>query len=37
MEPFGEFIILLIKQFAGGPGPIENNLMRFGLAAVFWL
>ena len=27
---------MLLAQFAGGPGGIENNLMRFGLAAVFW-
>jgi signal transduction histidine kinase len=37
MQSFGEFILLLIRQFSGGPGPIENNLTRFGLAAVFWL
>lgn len=36
MESFGKFIILFIQQFAGGPGAPENNLMRFGLAAVFW-
>jgi len=36
MENFGEFILLFIGQFAGGPGPIENNLTRFGLAAIFW-
>ncbi len=36
MKSFGEFILLLIQQFAGGPGPIENNLMQFGLAAVLW-
>lgn len=37
MESFWEFLLLLIRQFAGGPGPIENNFVRFGLAAVFWL
>ena len=37
MESVGEFFLLLIGQFAGGPGPIENNLMRFSLAAVMWL
>lgn len=37
MESFREFALLFIQQFAGGPGPIENNLMRFGLAAAFWL
>ena len=29
--------LLLLAQFAGGPGPKENNLMRFGLPAVLWL
>jgi signal transduction histidine kinase len=37
MESIGEFFLLLIQQFAGGPGPAENNLARFGLAAVMWL
>ena len=37
MENFGDFILQLIRQFAGGPGPMENNFVRFGLAAVFWL
>ena len=37
METFWDFLLLMIKQFAGGPGPSENNLVRFGLAAVFWL
>lgn len=36
MEPLGNFLLLLIRQFAGGPGPIENNLVRFGSAAIFW-
>ena len=31
-----EYILLFIAQFAGGPGPVENNLVRFGLAAVLW-
>lgn len=31
-----EFLIQLLSQFAGGPGPPENNLVRFGLAAIFW-
>ncbi len=33
---FFEYIILLLSQFAGGPGPAENNLMRFGLPTVLW-
>jgi len=37
MEPNEHFILLLLRQFAGGPGPPENNLTRFGLAAIFWL
>jgi GAF domain-containing protein len=31
-----DFILLLLSQFAGGPGPRENNLMRFGLPALLW-
>ena len=37
MESFGEYLLLLLRQFAGGPGPIENNLARFSLAALMWL
>jgi signal transduction histidine kinase len=38
-EPIGftDYVLLLLGQFTGGPGPKENNLVRFGLAAVFWL
>ncbi len=32
----GDFILRLFSQFAGGPGPPENNLVRFGLAAVLY-
>ena len=35
-EPLG-FFIQFLSQFAGGPGPPENNLVRFGLAALFWI
>ena len=31
-----DYITTLLSQFAGGPGPAENNLVRFGLAATFW-
>lgn len=31
-----DFILLLLSQFAGGPGPAENNLVRFGLPVVLW-
>ncbi|HQI87594.1 MAG TPA: PAS domain S-box protein, partial [Anaerolineae bacterium] len=33
---FWDFLWLLMGQFAGGPGPKENNLMRFGIPAVIW-
>jgi len=33
---FWDFLWLLLGQFAGGPGPRENNLMRFGLPAMMW-
>ncbi len=36
MEGFAEYILLLLSQFAGGPGCIENNLMRFGIPAIMW-
>lgn len=31
-----DFLLTLLAQFAGGPGSIENNLMRFGLPAILW-
>jgi PAS domain S-box-containing protein len=31
-----DFLLILLSQFAGGPGPVENSLVRFGLAAIFW-
>jgi len=31
-----DFILLLLSQFGGGPGPVENNLVRFGLPAILW-
>ena len=36
MNEFGNYLLMLMGQFAGGPGPLENNLVRFGLAAVLW-
>jgi len=36
VNKFLDFLLVLLAQFAGGPGPVENNLMRFGLAAIFW-
>jgi hypothetical protein len=29
-----EFLLLLLRYFAGGPGPPANNLVRFGLPAI---
>ena len=36
MSDLGEVLLIFIKQFAGGPGPPENNLMRFALPALLW-
>lgn len=36
MNNFLDFILLFVSQFSGGPSAPENNLVRFGLAAVFW-
>ncbi|MEJ2208373.1 MAG: GAF domain-containing protein, partial [Anaerolineae bacterium] len=36
MSDFWDYLLTLLGQFAGGPGPKENNLVRFGLAAVLW-
>ncbi|MGD8904100.1 MAG: GAF domain-containing protein [Anaerolineae bacterium] len=36
MEQFADYVLLLLAQFAGGPGPRENNLIRFGLPAILW-
>lgn len=36
MNQFLDYFLLLLGQFAGGPGPRENNLVRFGLPAVLW-
>ena len=36
MTDFLDYLLLLLRQFAGGPGPQENNLVRFGLPAIFW-
>jgi PAS domain S-box-containing protein len=34
MNDFLEFFLQLLSQFAGGPGPMENNLVRFSIPAV---
>ena len=31
-----DFLAVLLTQFAGGPAAKEDNLIRFGLAALFW-
>ena len=36
LETFWDFVILLLSQIGGGPGPKENNLVRFALPAVLW-
>jgi PAS domain S-box-containing protein len=36
VENILDFFLLLLSQFAGGPGPAENNLVRFGLPAILW-
>ncbi|MGD8791036.1 MAG: GAF domain-containing protein [Anaerolineae bacterium] len=36
MEEFLDYILVLLAQIAGGPGPKENNLVRFGLPAIMW-
>ncbi len=33
---FVDYLFLLLQQFAGGPGPPENNLMRFGVPTAMW-
>lgn len=36
MTNFLDFVLLVLSQFSGGPSAPENNLVRFGLAAIFW-
>jgi len=36
MGKFLDFWLMFLTQIAGGPGPAENNLARFALAAIFW-
>ncbi len=36
MKEYLDYFLVLLAQFAGGPGPRENNLVRYGLAAVLW-
>jgi len=36
VNEFLDFILLFLSQFSGGPSAPENNLVRFGLATIFW-
>jgi hypothetical protein len=36
MGKFLDFWLMVLTQIAGGPGPAENNLVRFALPAIFW-
>jgi signal transduction histidine kinase len=36
MSKFLDFLLQLLSQFAGGPGMMENNLVRFILPAILW-
>lgn len=36
MDKFLDFWLMFLTQIAGGPGPAENNLVRFALPAIFW-
>ena len=36
MNRFQDYFITLLAQLGGGPGPPENNLVRFGVAATLW-
>ncbi len=36
METFATFLLDLFSQFGGGRGDLKNELVRFGLASVFW-
>lgn len=31
-----DLALTVLRQFAGGPGPPENNLVRFGLPIIMW-
>ena len=36
MNKFLEFFLTFLSQFAGGPGPMEHNLVRFSIPVVFY-
>jgi signal transduction histidine kinase/multidrug transporter EmrE-like cation transporter len=36
MSEILEFFLQFLSQFAGGPGPMENSLVRFGMTAILW-
>lgn len=36
MSRFTDLLLQFLAQIGGGPGPPENNLVRFALPAIFW-
>jgi signal transduction histidine kinase len=36
MDQILDYVLTLFSQTGGGPGPKENNLVRFGVPAVLW-
>lgn len=36
MNNISDFILQYLGQFFGGPGPIENNLVRFSIPMILW-
>jgi signal transduction histidine kinase len=36
MDGASELLIDILAEFSGGPGSPQNNLVRFGMAALFW-
>lgn len=36
MNKFLDFFLTFLSQFAGGPGPLEHNLVRFSIPVVFY-
>ena len=36
VSQLAEIFLLFLTQVGGGPGTPENNLVRFGLPAIFW-
>ena len=36
MDKFLDFLLEFLVRFGGGSGKVDDNLVRFGLAAMFW-